>query len=135
MVREIGILKLIVNDAIKESPTLVGLKGDIGQLKTQLDDHGLAITSLQTDVRMLRSSIATHGQEISLIRQETSKMNEKIGYLGVTMEAMSHKMDLVIDALRPAKERAAEVDQVFAKVDDHEYRLAAVETVIKEQSV
>ena len=47
------------------------------------------------------------------------------------MEDMQHNQKLILEAVIPAKQRAAQVDEVYAKVDDHEYRLSAVESVIK----
>lgn|GEM_PF-6177857 len=130
-----------------------GLKSDVSVIKDKLGDHGIAIGAIQGDIRALRSGynqlnhevtvlkqdVAVLKQDVAILKQDVAVLKtdmvfvkEQLTYLGVSMEELKHQMHLVLDALRPAKERAAQVDQVFSKVDDHEYRLDAVEPVIKE---
>jgi predicted nuclease with TOPRIM domain len=137
MIRDAAVLKLVVNEAIKESPVISGLRGDISDIKSKLDAHSFAIDSIQGDIRVLRTNyshqnheitdvkqdVAILKEDVAILKQDMVFVKERLTYLGVSMEELKHQMHLILDALRPAKDRAAQVDQVFAKVDDHEYRL------------
>ncbi len=157
--RDHHVLKLIVNDVIKVNPTINSFRGDLGEIKSKMDRHDHLLGAIQSDVRSLRGEVvllhqtdsalkqdvttlkqdvATLKQNVATLKQNVadlrSEMRQQFTYFGVIMEDIKHKMNLILDGLLPARERATEVEQVFTKVDDHEYRITAVESVIKEQN-
>jgi archaellum component FlaC len=88
-------------------------------------DENESVTTLKSDVATLKSDVA-------MVKQDIAKLYEGQLYLGGMMEDMKHTLGLVLDAVIPARERATLVETVVAKVDDHEYRLSAVESTLKE---
>ena len=110
-------IKILINEAIDGNPTVCNLKSDVAilksdvaSIKTKQDEHSRDIQELKTDVKELKSNVI---------------------YLGVMMEDMKQQQQLILDAVIPAKQRASQVDNVVSKVDDHEHRLCAVESMIK----
>lgn len=58
-------------------------------------------------------------------------LKKDVKYLTGMMEDMQHTQKLILDAVVPAKQRAAQLYKVCVRVDDHEHRISAVESVIK----
>ena len=100
-----NVLKTLVNDTIEENPS---------------------INTLKTDVIELKSDMTT-------VKRDIVKLYDGQLYLGGMMEDMKHTLNLVLEAVRPGQGRATLVEEVAAKVDDHEYRISAVELVVKER--
>ena len=108
------VFKNLINEIIDENPSINTLKSDVAELKS--------------DVAVLKSDMTT-------VKKDIVKLYDGQLYLGGMMEDMKHTLNLVLEAVRPGQGRATLVEEVAAKVDDHEYRISAVESVVKERGV
>ena len=114
MMADTRALKLLINETIEENPSICTLKTDVGVLKT--------------DVGVLKT-------DVGVLKQDVRELKSSVNYLGVMMEDMQHNQKLILDAVIPAQQRAAQTDAVVAKVENHEHRICAVEAVIKEREL
>ncbi len=111
------VFKNLINEIIEENPSINTLKSDVIELKS--------------DVALLKSDVAELKSDMSTVKKDIVKLYEGQLYLGGMMEDMKHTLSLVLEAVRPGQGRATLVEEVAAKVEDHEYRISAVESVVK----
>ena len=142
-------LKLLINEVIEENSTICTLRSDVATIKTKQDEHSRDIRELKSDVKDLKSDVKDLKSDVKdlksdvkdlksdvkELKSDVTELKSNVFSLGVMMEEMKQQQQQILDAVIPAKQRAAQVDAVFNQVDDHEHRLCAVETVIKERDL
>jgi hypothetical protein len=121
-------IKSLIHETIDENPSIITLKRDVAELKTD-------VAVLKVDVAQLKVDVAELKADMVIVKKDIVKLYEGQLYLGGMMEDMKHTLNLVLEAVRPGQGRATLVEEVAAKVDDHEYRISAVESVVKERGV
>ena len=128
-------LKLLINEVIEENSTICTLRSDVATIKTKQDEHSRDIRELKSDVKDLKSDVKDLKSDVKELKSDVTELKSNVFSLGVMMEEMKQQQQQILDAVIPAKQRAAQVDAVFNQVDDHEHRLCAVEAVIKERDL
>ena len=135
-------IKSLIHETIDENPSIIALKTDVVELKSDVamlkSDVAMLkadVAQLKVDVAELKVDVAELKSDLVIVKKDIVKLYEGQLYLGGMMEDMKHTLNLVLEAVRPGQGRATLVEEVVAKVDDHEYRISAVESVVKERGV
>ena len=82
-------------------------------------------------IRVLKSDVAELKSDVAGLKEGQQRLEDGQTYLGLTMEDLKKNLNLLIDAVIPAKARAAQIDQVVDTSDRQEARLGALESAFR----
>ena len=90
-------------------------------------------------LRLVIDEVIEQNQSIHMLKADVAglkegqqRLEDGQTYISVTMEALHKDLRLILDAVIPAKARAAQLDQVVDTAERQEARLGALETAFKE---
>ena len=104
MVNDSNALRLVIDEVIEQNQSIHMLKADVAGLKA----------------------------DVAGLKEGQQRLEDGQTYISVTMEALHKDLRLILDAVIPAKARAAQLDQVVDTAERQEARLGALETAFKE---
>ena len=117
-------LRLVIDETIEQNQSIRVLKSDVAELKSD-------VAELKSDVAGLKEGQQRLEERQQRLEEGQQRLEDGQTYLGLTMEDLKKNLNLLIDAVIPAKARAAQIDQVVDTSDRQEARLGALESAFR----
>ena len=131
-------LRLVIDETIEQNQSIRVLKSDVAELKSDVAELKTDVAGLKSDVAELKTDVAGLKTDVAGLKEGQQRLEEGQRrlddgqtYLGLTMEDLKKNLNLLIDAVIPAKARAAQIDQVVDTSDRQEARLGALESAFR----
>ena len=124
-------LRLVIDETIEQNQSIRVLKSDVAELKSDVAELKTDVAGLKTDVAGLKEGQQRLEEGQRRLEEGQRRLDDGQTYLGLTMEDLKKNLNLLIDAVIPAKARAAQIDQVVDTSDRQEARLGALESAFR----
>ncbi len=121
-------VKKIVDYSIENHPkinkmqrNLDTLNEDVGGLKQDVRVLKIDVSVLKQDVSVLKQDVSVLKQDVSVLKKDVSVLKKDLSRQGVLMEDMASKIQLILENTQVNNEK-------IIRIDDHEERIASLET-------
>ncbi len=123
--------KVAVHEVINENPRINKMEEDISCIKSDIGTMKSEIGTMKSEIGTMKSEIGTMKSDIRTIKSSLEQLTSEVHRLGLRLENLETKVDIMLEAIMSMTKRFDEVRDVRPRLEVIEVDISMVHYSLK----